>query len=243
MKDYKQVMKTGLILIAFSAVLYFIIYLIFGDGHHLIIVIAEELAYMPIYVFITAVIAERLLTQKEKMEMSRKMNALVGTFFTEVGYEMIKITTGFDKNFSKIRDQLIFEENWDRKKALDIRRRVESYNYLPGEGVEELYVIKELLISRKDLMLELMSNAILIEKDEFSELLLAVNHILEEFRTRGEISTFTKPDIIHLHMDIERAYRHLIIGWVTYMIHLEKEYPYLYQLAVRINPFKNQEVV
>jgi len=238
MKEYIQEIKTGVVLIAFSSLLYLINYLMFGDAHHLIIVIAEDLAFMPIYVFITAVIAERLLTKKEKMEMSRKMNALVGIFFTEIGYEMIKIITGFDKDFYKIKNELIDVENWDESKAKHIRGIVEHHKYYAPEGCGDLYVMKDLILAKKDFMLELMSNSSLIEKDEFSELLLAVNHILEEFRTRGEIATLDNADIDHLHIDIERAYRHLINGWVTYMLHLEKEYPFLYNLAVRVNPFK-----
>lgn len=238
MKEYKHVISTGVLLIAFSAVLYFINYLMFRDAHHLIVVIAEELAFMPIYVFITAVIAERLLTKKEKMEMHRKMNALVGTFFTEMGYEMIKIIIGLDKNFPKIKDELINVENWDEARSKHIAGIVEHHKYYAPKGCDDLYVMKDLILAKKDFLLELMSNSSLIEKDEFSELLLAVNHILEEFRTRGEISNFNNEDVGHLHVDIERAYRHLINGWVTYMIHLGKEYPYLYVLALRVNPFK-----
>lgn len=237
MREYIHIIKTGATLIGFSAVLYFINYLLFGDAHHLLVVIAEELAFMPIYVFITAVIAERLLTKKEKLEMSRKMNALVGTFFTEMGYEMIKVITNFDGNYYKIKNELIDVEHWNEAKAKHIRTIANSHRYLGPEDNEDIYVIKKLMLDKRQFMLDLMSNSSLIEKDEFSELLLSVNHILEEFRTRGEISDFTEEDLEHLEFDIKRAYSHLINGWVNYMLHLQKEYPYLYVLGLRLNPF------
>lgn len=237
MKKYNEIIKIGAMLFSISAVLYFIDYLMFGDAHHLIVVIAEELAYMPIYIFIILVVAEKALSVREKEEIERKTNALVGTFFTELGYELIRITTKFDKDCDRVKDELKNIENWDVAKTKSFIASVKEHKYCAPKGTEDLVVIKELMLQKKDFMLELMSNTSLIEKDEFSELLLAVNHILEEFRTRGEISTFDSSDTGHLHVDIERAYRHLITSWVMYMKHLEKEYPYLHKLALRVNPF------
>lgn len=36
--------------------------------------------------------------------------------------------------------------------------------------------------------------------------------------------------------DIKRVYGHLSHQWVMYMQHLEQDYPYLFSLAVRLNP-------
>ena len=237
MKKYKEILKIGVALFSLSAVLYFINYLMFGDAHHLFVLIAEELAYMPIYIFIILVVAETALSSREKQEISRKTNALVGTFYTEVGYELIRIITKYDKDCDKIKRELVNVENWDAVKTKTFIASAYQHQYCAPKGTEDLVIIKDLMLQKKDFMLELMSNTSLIEKDEFSELLLAVNHVLEEFRTRGELSTFDSADIGHLHVDVERAYRHLINGWVMYMMHLEKEYPYLFKLALRVNPF------
>ena len=237
MKKYNDIIKIGAVLFALSGVLYFINYLMFGDSHHLFVVFAEELAYMPIYIFIILVVAEKALSSREKQEIARKTNALVGTFFTEVGYELIRITTRFDKDCEKVKSELKNIENWDAAKRKAFIASVEQHKYCAPKGTEDLVIIKDLMLRNKEFMLDLMSNTNLIKKDEFSELLLAVNHILEEFRTRAEISTFDSSDIGHLHVDVERAYRRLMSSWVMYMMHLEKEYPYLYKLALRVNPF------
>jgi hypothetical protein len=36
---------------------------------------------------------------------------------------------------------------------------------------------------------------------------------------------------------MKRAFSALVNVWLGYMHHLKKEYPYLYSLAVRTNPF------
>ena len=44
-------------------------------------------------------------------------------------------------------------------------------------------------------------------------------------------------DYKHLSGDIKRAYTLLIHEWLDYMKHLKDNYPYLFSLAMRTNPF------
>ncbi len=41
----------------------------------------------------------------------------------------------------------------------------------------------------------------------------------------------------HLYGDIRRANSLLIREWLGYMHHLQHDYPYMFSLATRINPF------
>ena len=41
----------------------------------------------------------------------------------------------------------------------------------------------------------------------------------------------------HLAGDMERVYGRLINQWTGYMKHLKEDYPYLFSLAMRTNPF------
>ena len=43
-------------------------------------------------------------------------------------------------------------------------------------------------------------------------------------------------DIDHINGDIKRAFGHLSREWIFYMKHLNHDYPYLFSLAVRLNP-------
>ena len=44
-------------------------------------------------------------------------------------------------------------------------------------------------------------------------------------------------DYEHLKLDTERVYNLLIYEWLQYMEHLMNNYPYLFSLALRTNPF------
>jgi hypothetical protein len=46
-----------------------------------------------------------------------------------------------------------------------------------------------------------------------------------------------KSDIEHIAGDIKRAYVLLVNEWLDYMMYLKDNYPYLYSLAMRTNPF------
>jgi hypothetical protein len=44
-------------------------------------------------------------------------------------------------------------------------------------------------------------------------------------------------DAEHIVVDIKRAYSLLITEWLAYMEHLRQDYPFLFSLAMRTNPF------
>jgi hypothetical protein len=78
----------------------------------------------------------------------------------------------------------------------------------------------------------------LLEHEAFTDLLWAVFHLGEELRLREEIEGCCDGDLRHLAIDAERAYTALITQWLEYMIHLRKDYPFLFSLAARTNPLR-----
>lgn len=228
----KYIIMLGVMLSMFSAVLYFVNYLVFGDASHLIKGFTEELAFMPVYVFITAVVAERLLWQSEKNEISRRTNALVGTFFNEMGYDIFKILIKYDSNFALLKANIKFDNGWNPSTVKRIHKFAEDYTYGAPNGIGDILEFGDLLLAKKDFMLILMSNGSLIEKDEFSKLMLAINHIHEALKTMCDLSSMSKDLIDHLHDDLQNVYRYLIGVWASYLAIIDKEDQYLYKLAV-----------
>jgi hypothetical protein len=68
-------------------------------------------------------------------------------------------------------------------------------------------------------------------------MLWAVFHLAEELEARGDFSKLPASDLKHLEGDIKRAYMAITVEWLWYMDHLRRQYPYLFSLAVRQNPF------
>lgn len=76
-----------------------------------------------------------------------------------------------------------------------------------------------------------------MSKKIVSPVFWAVFHLTEELEARADLAHLPASDREHLAGDVRRAYVILISEWLRYMKHLKKEYPYLFSLAVRTNPF------
>ncbi|MGB7970355.1 MAG: hypothetical protein WCF31_00150 [Candidatus Deferrimicrobiaceae bacterium] len=86
-------------------------------------------------------------------------------------------------------------------------------------------------------LLSLLGNPNLLEHESFTDLLWAVFHLAEELGSRDSVSSLPESDQEHLIGDIRRINVLLSLEWLAYMRHLQEDYPYLFSLAVRINPF------
>ena len=85
--------------------------------------------------------------------------------------------------------------------------------------------------------MRLLENPTLLEHESFTELLRTVFHLTEELTFRDDIGRLPDPDKMHIAGDIKRVYHLLVNQWLTYMKHLKDNYPYLFSLAMRTNPF------
>ena len=107
----------------------------------------------------------------------------------------------------------------------------------------DLAGLRSFIIERRVFLLGLLENPNLLEHEQFTELLWAVFHLAEELAHRKTISGLPENDYTHLAGDIKRAYGLLVREWLSYMKHLKANYPYLFSLAVRTNPFNPEASV
>jgi len=118
-----------------------------------------------------------------------------------------------------------------------VSRQLKDYQY----GIEiqkvSLSDLRTFLLGRRDFLLRLLENPNLLEHESFTELLRAVFHLTEELACRAALQGLPDTDYAHLTGDIKRAYILLVHRWLDYMRHLEENYPYLFSLAMRTNPF------
>ncbi|MBM4241636.1 MAG: hypothetical protein FJ150_08265, partial [Euryarchaeota archaeon] len=100
-----------------------------------------------------------------------------------------------------------------------------------------LETVKEFLIGKRKFLIALLQNPNLLEHETFTELLQAVFHLTEELEKRVDVRRLPDADYTHLALDTKRAYVRLVHEWLRYMEHLMTNYPYLFSLALRTNPF------
>lgn len=237
-KNWNILFAASLVLL--SAVLYIVHYLIFVDYHHIFIYMLGDIAFVPIEVLLVTLILHKLLITREKRSIMKKLNMVIGTFFSEVGNRLLIYFSDFDPKLEQIRKDLMVSEDWTEKEFTRISRILKNYDYEVEIHKIDLEQLRNFLMEKRNFLVRLMENPILLEHESFTELLLAVFHLTEELEARENILALPDTDIEHLSGDIKRAYVQFVHNWLDYMNHLKDNYPYLFSLAMRTNPF-NQE--
>lgn len=226
----------GLALITLSAFLYLIHYAIFRDAHHIFIYMIGDIAFVFIEVLLVTLIIHRLLNEREKQAMLKKMNMVIGAFFSEIGTTLLKYFSAFDLNSDKIRKELIVTTDWSGKKFASVIRHSRNYEYRIESKNGDLEGLKSFLTEKRNFLLVLLENPNLLEHESFTDLLWAVFHLTEELAQRIDVRDLPDTDYGHLSGDMKRAYVLLTAEWLAYMKHLSTAYPYLFSLAIRTNP-------
>ena len=227
----------GLSLIALSVLLYAFNYLIFRDANYMFRLFLAQLGFLPISVLLVTIIINQLLSQRAKAAKLRKLNMVIGAFFSEVGNDLLKIFSSYDRKLADFRDEIKSLGNWSERDLAGFQQRLGNFGFEIVIREGDLEVLRGLLVAKRDFLLRLLENPNLLEHDSFANLLLAVFHLTEELAQRQDLQQLTPGDREHLPGDIERAYVSLIFEWLAYMRHLQKNYPYLFSLAWRTNPF------
>lgn len=226
----------ALSLVLLSSVIYGIQLMIFRRTADTFFYMMQDIAFVPIQVLIVSLIVERLLNEREKTALLKKMNMLVGAFYSEVGSDLIKSCSGFSTDLTELSQHLIVTQQWS---ASDFSKAkfliMHAHPHLDSRSAD-LPQLREFLAGKRVFLLSLLANPNLLEHDTFTDLLWAVFHLLEELTARGEFSDLPQTDYDHLSGDMMRAFTRLLAEWLSYMQHLQKDYPYLFSLAVRMNP-------
>ena len=227
----------GLSLIALSALVYFIHYFIFRDAHHIFIYLVGDIAFVFLEVLLVTLVLHQLLRYREKKAMLNKLNMVIGAFFSEVGRELLKKFSDFDTKSSEMTQKLVITDESFKKDFLKICKNVKNHPYDIDSKRGDLENIKNFLKGKRQFLLNLLENPNLLEHESFTNLLWAVFHLTEELTHRRSLTRLPENDYQHLAGDIKRAYHLLIVEWLYYMKHLKANYPYLFSLAARTNPF------
>jgi hypothetical protein len=233
----------GLGLICLSVIFYVIHYLIFRDPRHIFIYLLGDLAFVFIQVLLVTLVLERFLYLREKQSLLKKLNMVIGTFFSELGYELLKMYNQYDENSEEITKFISLGEQWDKKRLVNFRNIILNHKFLIDAKKIDLVNLKNFLKSKRDFLLRVLENPNILEHEAFTNLLWAVFHLTEELLYREDLTGLPDSDYEHLSNDIIRIYKILFDEWLRYVEHLRREYPYLFSLVLRTNPFNPEASV
>lgn len=227
----------GLSLILASIAIYMTQIMAFHDERNTAFYLLQDLAFVPVQVLLVMLFLDRLLQKKEKESLLKKMNMMIGVFFNEVGTGLITFLLMSDKNMASLRDSMLVGNAWDAKAFDKSVELLKSHNLDVSINPELLGRMKEYLLKHRDNMLRMLENPNLLEHDKFTDLLWAVFHLADELHHRASFDSLPDSDINHLKGDISRVFKLVVAEWIAYMKHLKADYPYLFSIAVRTNPF------
>ncbi len=229
--------RLGIVLVAFSVVIYSVKYLLLGDPENTYQYIFNALGFLPINVLLVTLILNQLLSVRAKRERLEKLNMVIGTFFSEVGTGLLTFLSNHDPHLAEVRRDLVVTNAWTPEMFSAVRDRLRHHTCSVVIDDADLQGLCRYLTERRGFLLRLLENPVLMEHESFTDLLRAVFHLTEELERRGDFAGLPESDIAHLVGDIARVYGLLITQWLGYMEYLQKNYPYLFSLAMRSNPF------
>lgn len=180
---------------------------------------------------------EMMLNRREKKSRLRKVNMIVGVFFSQIGTKLLTFFSDHDPHLDSIRKDLIVESEWSESDFAVRSRRLSKYSYGINIREVDLEGLRGFLDGNVNALFRLLENQNLFEHESFADLVRAILHVKEKLACRGDLGQLPDTDLRHISEDITRAYSLLVLQWLDYMRHLKDNYPFLFSLAMRTNPF------
>ena len=236
-------MRLGIVLVLSSVFIYTFKYLVLGDLTGTYAFIFHAIGFLPINVLLVTIILNRLLAHRAKQDKLQKMNMVIGTFFSETGMELLTQFAKADPDLAEIRQDLSITDRCSIESFENIRQKLQVRRHQLDIERIDLPYLRVFLQDKRGFLLRLLENPVLLENDAFTDLMRAVFHLTEELGQRESFGGLPSSDMKHLAVDVQRAYDTMIPTWLNYMTYLKEHYPYLFSLAVRMNPFDEKASV
>jgi hypothetical protein len=227
----------AIVLVICSTVIYYTQIHIFHKHEETFFLMFQDLGFVPIHVLLVTLILDQLFKKRERLAINRKLNMVIGAFFSETGTPLLKMLPEFDTRDGEINNVLKLRTDWKDADFAQAAKVVCAHDFAINAAVGDIEGLKKFLSHKRAFLLGLLENGNLLEHESFTNLLWAVHHLTEELIQRQGFADAPEADMQHLSGDIKRAYVLLITEWLSYNRHLRDDYPYIYSLVVRTNPF------
>lgn len=180
---------------------------------------------------------EMMLLKREQRERAKKVNMVMGVFYSEVGNRLLSLFSSFDPKSDELSRLLIVRDGWTEINFHAAHGAIKHHDFMIDLVKVDLVKLRDLLGGKRNFLVRLLENPVLIEHEAFAETLLSLFHLTEELAYRPDLHQTPEIDARHLAGDITRAYQSLVNRWLYYMEMQKEHYPYLFSLALRVNPF------
>ncbi|MEI7885722.1 MAG: hypothetical protein WCI30_10305 [Clostridia bacterium] len=237
MKSINANFFMGVLLVIASLIFYVIQIAYFKTPQNTLFYFLQDLAFLPLQVVIVTIVLKKILSAREKKGRLKNINMAISAFFGEAGTEMILCLLQFSTKCGELKEQLEITEKWSNNDFKKASKLLKGYDFAMKSQVSSLPDLKQLLIAKRSFLLSMLENPNLLEHDTFTDTLWAVFHLTDELVARTDFTDLPDTDLNHLSIDMKRAFSKLLVEWINYIVHLKSDYPYLFSMAIRKNPF------
>jgi hypothetical protein len=185
-------------------------------------------------------VTDMVLSRREMLQRLEKLNMVIGAFYSEVGNRLLVDFSDCDPKLEEIRQDLLAATKCPDEDFQRISTSLRRHEHAVDIRRVDLGRLRGVLAGKRGFMLRLVENPTLLEHESFTDLLMAVFHLTEELIHREKLGDLPESDMVHLAGDIKRVYGMLVNQWLDYMRYLKTNYPYLFSLAMRTNPFDEE---
>ena len=180
---------------------------------------------------------EIMLNKREGRARFDKRNMVIGVFMNDVGTPLLSMFHVYESEAATDPRALCVTADWTERDYSTALRKLSKRDCAVSMEECELAQLKRFLSEKREALMRLLENPVLLEHEAFSDLLQAVFHLSDELTARETLEGLPESDRSHLASDARRAYLQLIRQWLLHLKHVHRHYPYLFSLAVRTNPF------
>jgi len=240
MKKISSNVWFALLFIVVSIAIYALQVTQFGTPGDTAFYFLQDMAFLPLQVVIVTIVLGKVLKTREKRESLKKMNMAIGAFFSEAGTVVLVELMKFNPKSRELQHNLNVTAKWTNRDFQRALIFVKSSDFSIDWQIGDLSVLKTLLAEKRGFLLSMLGNPNLLEHDLFTDMLWAVFHLADELAARDSLAELPDSDLDHMAVDIKRALNALLVQWLSHMAHLLVEYPYLFSLEARRNPFQDE---
>ena len=129
MRSPYQRILLGSILVLLSVVFYVLHFIIFRDAHHIFIYLLSDVAFVFTEVLLVTLIIHQVLSEREKRATLKKLNMVIGAFFSEAGMPLLKYFWAFDAEAESFGRHLNVDNEWSPEHFVQIQKVLRSHDY------------------------------------------------------------------------------------------------------------------
>ncbi len=233
----KWEIKISVVLLLTSVFFYVINYLTLHDTTFIEKYLLAQLGFLPISVLLVTVILNSLMTMRERREKMEKLNIVIGTFFAEIGKDLLRYLSKYDKNIEDIATEILHVENFENEDFERLKEIMNTRKFEINFSKINLYELRKFLLENKEFAVNLLDNPMLVEHETFTDLLWNVLHVTEELRRVINFDNLSEEDRDDIKGDLEKMYRLLSYEWLNYVHYLRDNYPHIFVYEAKTNPF------